>query len=394
MTGDIVVSVQNLSVIKGNKEILNVPSLSVQKGEFIAVTGPNGAGKSTLLQALCLLEPAAGGEIIFNGRAVRGANEILRVRRRMAMVFQDPLLLRGTVLDNVTIGLKLRGVPKETRRKKAGYWLNKLSIAHLANRDVRTLSGGEAQRVSLARAMALEPDVLFLDEPFTYLDTPTRAALAGELKEILGETGTTTLMVTHDLSDIPYLADRLIVMMEGRIRQFGPVEQVLSHPVGREVAEFLGVENIWDGYLTGNDTGHCRFFMPEMGASLVLAPVHRKTGGPENVPAVACLRPEHVMVACRDGSGLSAGSPAGNGKTNVFNGRVEAVYPYGYHYRLKIKAGFVLTALAPAVNFPRAPKHGDSVWVFLPPEKIHVMAAPEDDCRPVSKFIGQEQEKA
>ncbi len=372
MNGKTILAVQNLSVVKGKRTILNVPALDVAEGEFITVLGPNGAGKSTLLKACSFLEPSAGGEMTFRGQRVRSARERLEARRRMAMVFQDPLLLRGTVLANVTVGLKLRGIGKETALNRAGHWLAKLRIEHLAGRDVRNISSGEAQRVSLARAMALEPDILFLDEPFTYLDMPTKAALVSELKDILRETGTTVFMVTHDLSDLPFLADRVLVLMEGEIKQAGPVEQVLSFPNSREMAEFLGIENIWPGYLQSDGNGWGRFTV-EGGEPLAVAPATaERSAAFHNAPVLACIRPEHVLV---DQPGRS-GESAGNTGPNRLTGRIEAVYPYGYFYRLKIQAGFGVTALAAAASFPQPPKPGETISVLLPPEKIQVIKNP------------------
>ena len=155
------------------------------------------------------------------------------LRRRVAVVFPEPLLLDTTVLGNVLTGLRLRGVPRGEARRRAGAWLSRLGIAHLAHRSVRHLSGGEARRVSLARAFALEPEVLFLDEPFTALDYPTRCTLRRELGGLLRETGVTTLFITHDYRDLPGLAHRVAVMEGGRVVQLGTPEDVLSRwPAG------------------------------------------------------------------------------------------------------------------------------------------------------------------
>ena len=369
MNRETVLSADNLIVVKGKREILQVPSLTVTKGEFLAITGPNGAGKTTLLRALAFLEPSFRGGITFCGARVSTAEEFLRARRRMAMVFQDPLLLRGTVSDNAVIGLKLRGGPKGARLEKVRYWLEKLKISHLAKRDVRTLSGGEAQRVSLARAMVLEPEVLFLDEPFTYLDSPTKAALVSELKEILAETATTALMVTHDLSDVPYLADRLIVLMEGGIVCSGIPEQVLSSPGTKKVAEYLGMENILPGYLTNFSNGRYLFTVGEGADAFTIDLRPGRLQIVDNCPLAACIRPQQVVV-CNENS---PGRRTENSRPNVMNGIIKSVYPYGYYYKLKIKIGIELTVMAPAVQFAQPPKAGDPICIYLPPDKIHII---------------------
>ncbi|MDP3767959.1 MAG: ATP-binding cassette domain-containing protein, partial [Dehalococcoidia bacterium] len=164
-------SLRDVVVRRGTVEILRVPQLDVLEGEVLAVLGPNGAGKSTLLQALALLERPVQGEVLFEGRPVAGRE--LALRRRMAAVFQESLLLDRTVQANAELGLALHRVERSERSERVRPWLRRFRIEHLANRSARSLSGGEAQRVSLARAFALEPEVLLLDEPYSALDQPT-----------------------------------------------------------------------------------------------------------------------------------------------------------------------------------------------------------------------------
>ncbi|MCL6478424.1 MAG: energy-coupling factor ABC transporter ATP-binding protein, partial [Peptococcaceae bacterium] len=171
----VILQVKNLCWGVAGKTLINIDNFVLHKGETIALIGPNGAGKSSLVKLLALLEKPQQGEIIFNGRQVTGSP--LQVRRQMAMVFQEALLLSGSVFGNVAQGLRFRGLPRDQITRRVNYWLKKLQIAHLADRHIRYLSGGEAQRVSIARALALEPQVLFLDEPFAALDLPTRITL-------------------------------------------------------------------------------------------------------------------------------------------------------------------------------------------------------------------------
>ena len=153
---------------------------------------------------------------------------ILSLRRRMAVVFQEALLIDSTVLRNVMIPLRIRGVPKDEAAERADRWLNRFGIAHLASRKARQLSGGEAQRTSLARAFALEPEFLFLDEPLGALDYPTRKALLSELGQILKNMNMTTLFVTHDFTEIPYVASKVAVLFEGRLVKYGTVREVFG----------------------------------------------------------------------------------------------------------------------------------------------------------------------
>lgn len=233
-----ILEVEGLQVTRGGRPVLSVPALAVHEGEILAVMGPNGAGKSTLVQALALLLPAAM-TYRFAGRAVRLPREAPALRRQMACVFQEPLLLDGTVYDNVALGLRLRRLPGGEVARRVGEWLDRLGIAHLARRHVRTLSGGEAQRVNLARALVLSPRVLFLDEPFAGLDVVSRAALVQDLRPLIRAAGATAVLVTHDFAEVAALADRVAVLARGRLVQVGTPAAVFARPAGEEVARLV-----------------------------------------------------------------------------------------------------------------------------------------------------------
>lgn len=224
---EFVLEAREIILKKGNREILNVSRFALKEGEIIAIVGPNGAGKSTLLQVLALLQHPTRGSVLFRGNTVNRKN-VLGFRRRMAVVFQEPLLLNTTVFNNVAVGLKLRGVNRNEIPGRVNLWLGRLGVSHLAHRMPGYLSGGEAQRVSIARAMALNPEVLFLDEPFTSLDYPTRTSLLKEMGGILKESKTTTLFVTHDYTEIHYLTDNAVVLEDGRISYRGRVSELLK----------------------------------------------------------------------------------------------------------------------------------------------------------------------
>jgi tungstate transport system ATP-binding protein len=244
---------KGLSVVLGGQKVLEVPFFQVRPNEVMMVIGPNGSGKTTLLLCLALLLKPAQGTIIYKGTPVLNGSHILKLRRRLAVVFQEPLLLNSTVWDNVTLGLRLRGVPGDEARTRAQKWLERFGIAPLAKRQARLLSGGEAKRVSLARAFVLQPEVIFLDEPFDALDSPTRQTLLEDFESVLRETKVTTVMVTHDRNEALALAHRVAVMMKGSIQQTGSSQEVFSHPRTKEIAEFVGVENILDGVMASND---------------------------------------------------------------------------------------------------------------------------------------------
>ncbi len=196
-------------------------------GETVALVGPNGAGKTTLLMTLALLHLPSSGSIRFDG-TLAAPDNLLALRRRMAVVFQESLLLDMSVAANLTTALRIRKVGRKEAAARAGKWLNVFGVADLAPRQARSLSGGEAQRVSLARAFAMEPDILFLDEPFASLDYPTRNTLLNDLGRVLKQMNMTTLFVTHDYSEIPFLAEKTAVMYEGRIVKYGSNREIFG----------------------------------------------------------------------------------------------------------------------------------------------------------------------
>jgi len=213
-----VVALAGVRVAYGGRTAVDIERLEVRAGELLAVIGPNGAGKSTLLRVLGLLERPAAGSIAFRGRTV-APGERLDARRQMASVFQDPLLVDATVFDNVALGLRFRGLSRGEIAPRVRNWMRRFGIEHLATRRSRTLSGGEAQRTALARALVLQPALLLLDEPFSALDQPTREALIADLGSILRHDRITTVLVTHDRGEALTLGDRVATMMDGRIVQ-------------------------------------------------------------------------------------------------------------------------------------------------------------------------------
>ena len=232
------VEVHDLLVRRGGRNVLEVPALEVGRGEVLALIGPNGSGKSTLLLVLaCLLKPVSG-EILFDERPL-SQWKALEYRRRISFVFQAALLLDMTVAENVALGLKFRGIHKDEIRVRVSHWLEQLGIESLANRRAGELSGGEAQRVSLARAFVLDPELILLDEPFSALDPPAHSKLLGDLSALLAVDQRTAIIVTHNLKDASELGDRVAVLVGGRLRQVGRANQIKAKPADEEVAAFL-----------------------------------------------------------------------------------------------------------------------------------------------------------
>ena len=223
---DAVLSARGLTVARAGVEVVRDVALQVHTGEVVALVGPNGAGKSTLLAALAGLLPAAAGEVERRGR--------------VAAALQGPSLARRSARANVEAALQWWGVPRGERRDRALDALEAMGAGALAERPARTLSGGEARRVHLARVLALDADALLLDEPFAGLDAPTRADLLYDAASTLEASRRATLVVLHDRVEAWALADRVAVMLQGRIAAEGPPKEIFGSPPTPEVAAFVG----------------------------------------------------------------------------------------------------------------------------------------------------------
>jgi tungstate transport system ATP-binding protein len=290
-----VIGCRDLRVHAGRRELLHVPELDVTAGTVLAVLGPNGAGKTSLLRALGLLGPhRITGDVLLDGQPATRAH----LRMAAAAVLQRPILRRGTVADNVTTGLRFHHLSRATARERAAPWLDRLGIAHLADRDARTLSGGEAQRTCLARALAVEPRVLLLDEPFTGLDATTRGDLLADLAAALASQPAATVLVTHDPHEAAALANAIAVVVAGQIRRYGATADVLDDPRDIDTARLLGFTNILDGRAARPE--HTRLGPPQAGEFAVTGRLRRiVTLGPAtrldiDTPdgPVTCLYPE------------------------------------------------------------------------------------------------------
>ena len=332
-------SLRDVRVRRGRSELVNVPQLDVLEGEVLVIIGPNGAGKSVLLETLALLQEPTAGRVLFEGEPVDGRQ--LRLRRRMAVVFQESAMLRRSVVDNVSMGMRLRGVPRSLRRQRTRHWMERFGIAHLAHRSALTLSGGEAQRANLARAFAVEPEVLMLDEPFSALDQPTRDDLLEDLSAALRETGVTTIFVTHDRAEALRLGDRVAVLMGGFIRQMGTAAEVFAAPVDEEVAAFVGVENIVGGRVRSLADGLATL---DLGGATVESagrpPVGAVASSPElGTEVLVCLRPEDIVI--EPGGSDSHRTSA----RNHLHGSLSRITPLGGQVRVVVDCGFPLVAL-------------------------------------------------
>jgi tungstate transport system ATP-binding protein len=360
-----IVQGKGLRVVRNGSTILDVPDLGVREGEVLSLIGSNGAGKTTLLQTLLYLMKPFDGEVFFRGRKVGDGCPILTYRRALAMVFQEPLLFDASVFDNVASGLRLRGFEKSVVREVVDENLELFGILHLKDRFARYLSGGEAQRTSLARAFATGPEVLFLDEPFASLDPGSREPLIEDVQRILRKTKTTAVLVTHDLMEALRLSDRIGVMDRGGIRQVGSAEDVMNRPVDEVVASLVGIGTIVSGQVvaTAGDT-----FSVAVGDREIES-IGQFTLG-ETVGVY--VRPENVTlsIASFEGANPSLLTSA----RNVFPGTVTGVTPMGFYQKVRLDCGFPLVSFVTRQSVEKLDlREGRAVLASFKATAVHVM---------------------
>ena len=337
MTRGTVLEARDLLVHRGPAQVLEIPALDLRSGEVLALMGPNGAGKTTLMLALAGLLPPTAGKLRFRNAELRSNSDREAFRRRMTMVFQDPLLFNATVAQNIASGLKLRGISAPERKPRVEAWAQRLGLGALLDRQALQLSGGEAQRTALARAFVLEPEILFLDEPFAALDAKSREALIDDLGRILADTGTTTVLSTHDQGEAARLAHRLAVMKDGRIVQLGGLREVMNHPEEPFVATFVGMETLLKGQVLTCQEGLLTLRLRKGTGSREVVVVGEAQPGQTVLVGV---RPEHVALSLHSDNTSSA--------RNAFQGAVTKVIPQGPFYKIELDCGFFLTAFVTA----------------------------------------------
>jgi tungstate transport system ATP-binding protein len=329
MKSEALIKIENIIVQLSGVTVLDIGELNVEKGRIIALIGPNGAGKSTLLLTLAGLLKPSQGRLYYQGLPVDTNAGRAILRRSAAVVFQEPLLLSSSVYDNIALGLKFRRLKKDDIRKNVQEALDYFGISSLAKRSAKTLSGGEAKRVSLARAFAIKPRLILLDEAFNSLDPPTRETLIDDLRHILEETKITAVLALHDREETLRLAQDVTVMDGGKIIQSGTTAQIFNQPDSEFVANFVGTETILEGTVKSKNAG----LMEISVAGKIIKAVGDFLPG-QNV--YCCLRPENVTVA-RDTQGKMSAR-------NVFEARVQKIIRQGFFYKLTLDCKFPLVA--------------------------------------------------
>jgi putative spermidine/putrescine transport system ATP-binding protein len=288
---DIAVSFEAVTKRFGKAIALNAVSLSIRRGEFMTLLGPSGCGKTTLLNLAAGFFSPDGGAIRIGGQAV---NDVPTYQRQIGLMFQNYALFpHMSVAGNVAYGLKVRRVPRNERNRRVDEVLALVKLRGLEDRKPRQLSGGQQQRVALARALVINPTVLLLDEPFSALDKNLRASMQVELREIQRKLEVTTIFVTHDQGEALSLSDRVAVMSEGRIRQFGTPEEIYRRPCDRFVASFVGDANVLRGRLESRD-GSCAVVV--LGSARVKVPPGPLMDVALSAPVDLFVRPEQLAV--------------------------------------------------------------------------------------------------
>lgn len=314
----------------GGRDVLKNINISVDKGEVFALIGTTGAGKTTLLRLIDLLDLPTSGKVYFNGVDTTALGRAgLEVRRRMAFVLQKPVVFNTSVYNNITYGLKWRGVGEDSVRQKVSSILEMIGLSAYKNRNARTLSGGEVQRVAIARAIAIEPELLLLDEPTANLDPVSVLKIEELITNIIYRYDTTIIMATHDMSQGQRLADRVGVLLDGEILQTGDWREVFNSPRSREVADFVGVENIIDGVIVSSED---KVVTIDIRGRAIEAISDYAVG--EEVSA--CIRPEDITLAL---------SRISSSARNSFAAEVSRVISAGPLTRIEIDCGFPLVSL-------------------------------------------------
>ncbi len=342
--------------------------LAAEAGEFVSFLGPSGCGKTTTLRMIAGFERPTSGKIVVKGVDItnRAPNQ-----RNVGMVFQSYALFPNmTVADNVGFGLKVRKQPKDQIRKRVGELLELIHLPDKAGRYPWQLSGGQQQRVALARALAIEPQVLLLDEPLSALDAKIRVSLRNEIRAIQRQLGITTVYVTHDQEEALSLSDRIVVMSEGRIEQTGTPFEIYNFPSTGFVARFVGTLNVVSAKVLDPTAGTLETAGQPIRAA---GPI---SGGHSGDSVTVALRPEIISLGAREGM-------------NQLSGVVDDVTFLGSIVRVRIRFSDGSGAISfDTFNNPHlaVPDRGTAVTISFPPEaclvldraEIAAAAAPED----------------
>ena len=323
------IRIDNISKNLGEFFLNNV-TLEIGKGEYFVVLGPTGAGKTILLEAIAGIYSPDRGKILMDGRDI---TNIPPRRRNISMVYQDYMLFPHlTVEKNISFGLKLKKITTKEIKKKIDGISRMLNVRHLFHRFPGTLSGGEKQRIAIARAVVTEPKALLLDEPLSALDAQTREGLRNELKKIHSITGITIIHVTHNFEEVFSLGDSVAVMNEGKIIQVGNPDDVFRRPNCEFIANFVGVENLFKGRSTVNNGT----------SDITINGIKIVSTACNSGDSVVSIRPEDILVS-RNKIESSA--------RNSFSGKITGVIDKGAIIKIVADCGIPISAIITRRSF-------------------------------------------
>ncbi len=341
------IEIENLSLDLGSFAIDSL-SLTVNNGEFFMIVGPSGAGKTILLEAIAGIRSLCGGKVRIAGLDV---TELPPEKRKVALVYQDYALFpHMSVLRNIEWGLKFIDTPD---KKKVGELIDLFKLAPLLNRSPETLSGGEQQRVSLARSLAVNPTLLLLDEPLSALDPSFREELSDYLGEI-NKAGMTIIMVTHNFGEVLSLGSRVAVITDGSLQQIGDVRTVFREPANRRVAEFVGMKNI----IACTVSNKKAFVENHSEVIEIFDSIPEKKG-------FIGIRPEEIKI--------SKAHPLSD--KNTFHGKTVSLVPRGmvFDVTVQTETGFRFTANVLSSDLVSGDiRTGEECWINFDPKSIHV----------------------
>ncbi|MDY9927456.1 ABC transporter ATP-binding protein [Methanosarcina sp.] len=339
----------------GDLRILRNINLQIEKGTSTALVGPTGSGKTVLLRLIDLLEKPSSGTIYFEGADTNGSNNTrLNVRRQIGMVFQKPLAFKASVYDNIAYGLKIRG-KKEDMDERIKELLELIGLPGYENRNALKLSGGETQRLALARAMITDPKLLLLDEPTANLDPISKKKLEELILKINRESETTIIMTTHDLLQGQRLAERMVILYNGQILQSGTPDQIFRKPKNRFVADFVGIENIMSGKIEDHSNGLATIKTD----SITVFAVTEKEG-----KVHFSIRPDEITIS-REKVQTSA--------RNTIQGKVTDIIDTGSLIKLLVDTGELFTVFITRESLNELSiSIGTSIWLYFKASAVHV----------------------
>lgn len=357
-----ILEIKNLRKKFQSNFLLNIENLYIYENDIFTLIGPNGSSKSTLIYLINLLIPADSGSIIFDGEEILNKKIDKSItRKKMAVVFQEPLLFNTSVYNNLLLGLKLRNKEISKYKDNLDFLIEKLKLKDLLGRSPKTLSGGEQQKVCLARALLLHPKILLLDEPLANIDQATKEEFREIFFNILKEQGITTLYITHDRNEAMVISDYIGVIENGIMEQIGLKEEVFRKPVNEKVAKFVGIETLITRIINNIKNGVMKI---EIDSNTTVYAVGEGMVGEK---VTVSIRPEDVILA-NDIDEVKKLSTL-----NIFRGIITEIKDMGLLKKVEINCGFFLVSYITETSIKKLSlKIGKQVFAAVKATSVHI----------------------